>query len=352
MAGQRKSPLEFSVEDLDRELIARGAQIPEKKLFKFKDREGTPERDVIMSRTKEIYETPPPTNESLAGISTWDLVKILLFKTGSIIPSTRGIWSDDLMDCYELTDEPIKNNADCTAIICLKDNLTDKKNGFSTLKVKNYGKTFNLCDAEPFYDQPISAGISFSGFLVKENVIAAAGHCVNKNNLTDLRIVFGYKMLDPTTPVTQVSNENIYKGVRIIHKVLNHTGNKSDWALVKLDRKVVGPSVPKLSGKRIFSDQPVYVIGHPVGLPLKYTAGASVRDAHETYFVANLNIYSGNSGSPIFNRDTNEVIGMVVRGYNRDFRWTGKCWLSIGRRSGIYGDGAHCTRVSEFIKYC
>ena len=47
MAGYRKSPIEFSVEDLDRELIARGAKVPDEKKFKFKDRDGTPERGIL-----------------------------------------------------------------------------------------------------------------------------------------------------------------------------------------------------------------------------------------------------------------------------------------------------------------
>ena len=54
MADQRKSPLEISVEELDRELIAKGAQTPGKKQFKFKDKEGTPERTVIMTGVREL----------------------------------------------------------------------------------------------------------------------------------------------------------------------------------------------------------------------------------------------------------------------------------------------------------
>jgi hypothetical protein len=43
MAGRRKDQVEFTIEDLDRELIARGAQIPREVLFRFKDIEGTPD---------------------------------------------------------------------------------------------------------------------------------------------------------------------------------------------------------------------------------------------------------------------------------------------------------------------
>lgn len=347
MADQRKSLLEFSVEELDQELIARGAQTPAKKQFKFKDREGTPEINAIMTGIQELYETTPPPNEALAHISTWDLARILIFKTRGSMDFTRGPWSDDLMDWHEIMDQKIKKNANCVAAIMLKKDLIDEKNGFSTMRVKNYGEAFNLCKAEPFRDQPVAAGRLCSGFLVKKDVIAISGHCVETKTVTDLRIVFGYKMLDPYKAVTQVPDENIYKGVKIIQKVLNRKVNWSDWALVQLDREVEGWEVVSLSNDEIVCDKPVYVMGHPMGLPLKYAAGASVRDnSHEANFTANLNIYMGNSGSPVFDLHTHEVIGMVVKGEMRDFRWTGKGWMSIK-----YSDGknAGCTRVSEFI---
>jgi V8-like Glu-specific endopeptidase len=346
MADQRKSPLEFSVEELDQELIARGARTPGKKQFKFKDIEGTHERNAIMTGVQELYQTPPPPNEALAHISTWDLAKILIFKTRSAMDFTRGAWSDDLMDGYEITDEQINQNAGCTAAICMKEGLIDENNGFSTLKVKNYGKTFNMCDFEPFSHQPVTTGWLYSGFLVKEDIIATATHCLNEENVTDLRIFFGYKMVDSTTPMTTFSNDDVYHGNKIIHKVYNLGGNGPDWALVKLDRKVVGQTVARLSTGEISCDQEVYVIGHPLGLPMKYAAGVYVGDIYETSFIANLNIYSGNSGAPVFDLHTHEVIGMVVKGKKRDFRWTGNCWISVeypeGKRAG-------CTRVSEFI---
>jgi hypothetical protein len=346
MAVQRESPLEFTVEDLDRELIARGAQTPGKKQFKFKDREGTPQRNAIMTGVRELYETPPPPNEALAHISTWDLAKILIFKTRSTMDFTRGAWSDDLTDGYEITDEQINQNADCTAAICMKDSLIDANNEFSTLKVKNYGETFNLCDIEPFSHQPLAAGIMFTGFLVKDDVIATAGHEVNERNVTNLRILFGYKMVDSTTPMTTFANDNIYQGTKIIRRVHHPGGNGPDWALVKLDRKVVGQTVARFSTTEISCDQAIYVIGHPLGLPMKYAAGAYVGDVDKTSFMANLNIYSGNSGAPVFGLHTHEVIGIVVKGEKRDLRWTGNCWISV---EYLEGKKTQCTMVSEFI---
>jgi V8-like Glu-specific endopeptidase len=63
-----------------------------------------------------------------------------------------------------------------------------------------------------------------------------------------------------------------------------------------------------LSEKPLYLNQPVYILGHPCGLPLKYSAGAQVRGIDESFFSADLNVYCGNSGSPVIDRDTHEVI--------------------------------------------
>ncbi len=355
-----ESLFEYTVEELDRELLARGARVDAENRFKFKDKEGTPERDAIMAQVKKLYDSNETLslNEDLHHISTWELTKILMYKTGKIeINGARGTWgTDERMDFYEITDNQIKKNAACTAAICKKDSLLTNKKGFSTLKVKNYGKTFNLCDCEPFQQQSIFAGPMCTGFLVKEDMIVTAAHFVNEKNVIDLRIVFGFKMMDATSAVIQVPNKNIYQGVKLLNRVykrMDTGGSGSDWALVKLDRKVVGQSVATLSTKGLSCGQGVYVIGHPVGLPLKYAPGAHIMDISGAYFPADLDVYSGNSGSPVFDSDTHELLGMVVRGDNRDFRWTGNGWLSvIYPNRDTYSTGAQCTRVSEFSEYC
>jgi V8-like Glu-specific endopeptidase len=382
MEYREKSPYECSVEELDRELIARGARIPERQRFLFDDREGTPARDAAMAQVKKFYRQAASLSPdaSLRHISTWELARALVYMTEGVpLDHTRAIsGSDDRKDIFQLknnpADEPIKKNARSAAAICMEEDLSHQDNRYSTLEHKNYGKTFNLCRPEPFYQQPVAAGHLFSGFLVKEDVIATAGHCVDENNVKSTRIVFGFRMKDSEAAVTRVPNKDIYKGVKIIRRYHNRMGNGSDWALVKLDRNVKGRQPVKFPETEISTGQPVYVIGHPCGLPLKYAAGAEVRKIEAAYFVADLDIYAGSSGSPIFDKNTHEVIGMVVRGYHRDFRWTGNCYISVklpppamnllnkkllqGVQGGGFleksppGAGAECTRVSEFIEYC
>lgn len=256
---------------------------------------------------------------------------------------------DKRLDIFGIEDEQVKKNADCVAAICSKYNFINTDIEFSILKVRRYREAFNLSTKEVFHDQPIIATVGGTGFLVAEDIIATAGHCAKKFNVTDLRVVFGFKMADSSTPVIRISNDNIYKGVELVHYSYNPKCIGLDWALVKLDRKIEGQTVAALSKRDIFCDQPVYVMGYPYGLPLKYAPGAKVLNVEETHFGADLDVYSGSSGSPVFDTITHEVIGMVVKGHFRDFRWTPDGYVSvIYSKSDINFKGPQCIRVSQF----
>jgi V8-like Glu-specific endopeptidase len=154
----------------------------------------------------------------------------------------------------------------------------DNQNGESRLQTTNFGDSQNLCESEKFREQPI--GAFCSGFLVGPDLIVTAGHCVkNANDLTSTRFVFGYRMENENQAKTTVSNSDIYKGKEIVGR-RQDLGNGSDWCIVRLDRPVENHSHfqnIRKSGK-IPDAARVHVIGHPVGLPLKYAGGAWVRD--------------------------------------------------------------------------
>ena len=182
-----------------------------------------------------------------------------------------------------------------------------------------------------------------------EEVIATAAHFVNEKNLMDIRFVFGYFMQDSITPIIKVPNENIYKGVEIPQRVHNPDG---DWVLVKLDRKVSDREIARLSNKRVFYEQPIYIIGYPCGLPLKFAPGAIVENYTDSYFRTDLDIYSSSSGSPVFCAQTHEIIGIVSRGRPTDLKWTGNCWISFSYpNNSLDSSKSQCTRTTRFIKY-
>jgi hypothetical protein len=251
---------------------------------------------------------------------------------------------DDRQDLFQVTDQSILDSGDSVVSLWNVASVVDNGNGASTLITQNYGASQNLCSGEPFRNQPV--GAFCSGFLVAPDIIATAGHCVDTGNVATTRFVFGYRMTDATNAQIVVDNGEIYRGTSLIGRRLTTGG--TDWALVRLDRQVANHRIATIRrAGMIPNNQAVYVIGHPSGLPIKYAPGANVRDnSPAEFFVANLDTYGGNSGSPVFNVNTHEVEGILVRGEN-DFVQSGTCMVSlVCPNTGCRGEDV--TRTVEF----
>jgi len=187
-----------------------------------------------------------------------------------------------------------------------------------------YGESNNLCKTEKFYDQLAPAFCS--GFLVADNIIATAGHCVQDADFCkDARFVFDFSIDSKGRDPHTVKIEDTYGCKKVLHEEVDGSG--ADFALVELDRPVVGRTPVRFTSAAPKVGDSVFVIGHPVGLPAKIAGGAKVRRNTPGYFVANLDTYGGNSGSAVFNGTTNEVAGILVRG-ETDFIRRGACNVS------------------------
>jgi len=169
----------------------------------------------------------------------------------------------------------------------------------------------NICASERFSDQITAANCS--GFLVAEDVLITAGHCIeDQSDCDNFRWVFGYQVAADGKLAKMTAND-VYECKKIIGRELNDTGG--DFAVIKLNKKVANrtPMKLNLAGKPQLADE-VIVLGHPTGLPQKIAGGAEVRKLEDIFFKANLDTYGGNSGSPIINARTYEVEGILVRG--------------------------------------
>ena len=243
-------------------------------------------------------------------------------KSETVTPAKAKVvyGADDRRDLFEERSPVLRNLASSTVALVNARDLSPLNNGDFEIQGSDFGASYGLCESERFYEQKATAYCS--GFLVAPDIIMTAGHCMSTaDDCSDTKFIFDFAYFAPGVPPLVAQKDNVYGCQSIIHSEAN--GRGADFALIQLDRPVIGrtPLALRSSGQ-IQDKDPLVVIGHPSGLPTKIADGASVRDSSpQGYFIANLDTYGGNSGSAVFNAQTFEVEGILVRG-EADFEWT------------------------------
>lgn len=262
----------------------------------------------------------------------------------SAYSSTKVIYGEDnRIDWYEINDSAHRELARSTAAMISTDKL---KTSSADLIIN--GKTLlerGMCQSERFANQMTAANCS--GFLVGEDLLVTAGHCItgqsacNKNSW-----VFDYRLEFEGDKANIVSKESVYKCTEIIERSQSFW-TKDDYALIRLDRKVTDRRALNFrKSGTIEVGSPLMVIGHPTGLPMKLADGANVRELKNKFFKANLDTYGGNSGSAVFNTETLQVEGILVRG-DTDYVSKDGCKVSyeVGQDEGRGEDVTYITNI-------
>jgi hypothetical protein len=245
--------------------------------------------------------------------------------------------SDDRCDEYEVWDPDVLAAGRAVAMIVPPDHLIDNADGTFTLFSGSMAEMHAmrtgrlLCPEERFRDQPAPG--TATGFLVAPQILATAGHVVSFPDIYGLHdlVVFDFVMVDANTASMTVRPEQLY-GMK---KVLAYNDGIPDWALVQLDRPVTGrvPLPLRRQGRVADDADDLLVIGHPLGLPRKYSGGAKVLSNSEAaFFETDPDVNAGNSGSPVLSQSNLQVEGILFSG-NEDFvpsaAYQGRCDCSL-----------------------
>ena len=191
---------------------------------------------------------------------------------------------------------------------------------------KKFKEQLDFCSEEPFINQPAPGWCS--AFLVSNNVVATAGHCLtDENSCENMAFIFEYTV-QQASKNSYIPSENIFRCKKIIKKEYSPFSS-IDFALLELDKKIETRNPLKLNTDSPTSQNAeVFTLGHPNGLPLKIADNAYIiNNSDPIFFTANLDTFRGNSGSPVFNKSTGKVEGMLVRG-NQDFILDNGCYRS------------------------
>ncbi len=273
--------------------------------------------------------------------------------------NTKAIYGVDdrqFVDCE--SSQKIREISKSVAMIIEKKNI--KQNDHTTKFFADSLSVQNICSEERFAKH-LSAGVC-TGFLVGPDLLASAGHCfLDKLDCQNQLIVFNILVKNEVEDGIIIPNENIYECKEIVSQFYD-SSNIMDFVVIRLKRKVHEAKVLKMrtSGELSLKDK-VFMIGHPLGIPLVVTRSTKILDNSGPHsFSAELDSFSGNSGSPVINSKTFKVEGILVRG-EEDFvqNQSLQCYHSIvynlesreSTASQNKSQGESVTRISDILPF-
>lgn len=205
----------------------------------------------------------------------------------------------------------------------LRKSEVSLQNGFFNLPITTLKSSMGVCSSEKFSSQRVA--VECTGFLISPDTLVTAGHCMQDAN----DCAAHYWAFDFQHTTQRLAESQVFECDKIVAQALNAT---DDYAVIKLKKAALGRTPLVLrSGGSISSSDSLAVIGHPSGLPMKIADKGKVRSINEgkNFFVAELDTYGGNSGSPVINTQTLQVEGILVRGEN-DYKYDSRlgCYKS------------------------
>jgi len=173
-------------------------------------------------------------------------------------------------------------------------------------------------DLRRFIDQPRVGDCT--SFLVGPDLMMTAGHCIQSaEECRNTQVVFDFFKPEITTKSVTIPSSSIYRCAELVDQNFSASEtHPNDYAIFRLDRPVHERTPLSLSDAPITTllNHPVSTLGFPRGVFMKATDHGQVLalDSGNASFRTNLDTFSGNSGSPIFDDTTGKVIGILISG--------------------------------------
>ena len=191
-----------------------------------------------------------------------------------------------------------------------------------------------VCENEPYLNE-VSIG-DCSGVLIKPNIVATAGHCVDKHIWNkswffnyqqgdDLNNKIAYKVkhiifqdfnmikASYSPRLQKINKQRIAKHMPPLPADIYNYSMYRDIALLKLDKRVPTFSAVNINFDPFIKGKKAISIGYPLGISLKYgDSGTLIAMGNAYYMVSTIKTLKGNSGGPLYDLETGELIGITV----------------------------------------
>jgi hypothetical protein len=194
----------------------------------------------------------------------------------------------------------VKKQVESIACLVLKDFLVEKDDGWQfhpltpTLS-RHVERQFQAEGAsfggqEPFRDE-LAPGFG-TAFLVGKRLVMTAAHCVciensntlNSNLIEQARLIFGFHEVKKNPSDYFFSKKQVYRIKKVVaHQFIkirdkNHDYIEwTDWALLELTEEAPFTPLRMNMTEKVADKIELYMLGHPCGLPLKFTGNGFVQ---------------------------------------------------------------------------
>lgn len=264
---------------------------------------------------KKIHLWKKSDKKKVEHLSTKQLVE-------QIQASTASIYDEDNITTVGETVRPSthdanfinKINQQSESVCILIDRHSLKEYDENHYKI-NFLKSFTeenpeICIPFNFGDEARLSGST--GFLIADNIIITVEHALDCSNYTDKRIIFNFNT-SMSKGKGVIPKSDVYFIKRIIDQRYNPGNSYRDSTIAELDRPRASSS-PLIydNTSNITNGAELYMLGHPLGLPLRLSSnGKVIDDSNKTMIRCDLDSFKGNSGSPVFSKETGNVIGIL-----------------------------------------
>jgi hypothetical protein len=224
---------------------------------------------------------------------------------------------DDRLEYFQLDDPDARVLMEQSLVALMPDVLARSLTRGNPELLSTWGENNNLCEDEPFGDQPAAAFCS--GVLVDWDLVLTSGHCVDVFPLSRIRAAFGFYFREPGE--LALTNRDVYGVAEVLtaRDDQSQGSGRLDYAWLRLAEPVRAPHAPAPVRARLPEvdlGDTIITINAGGGVPFKHDGGGRVRDLRASlndYFVADTDTSEGSSGGPAFNEDL-VLVGTLARG--------------------------------------
>lgn len=161
---------------------------------------------------------------------------------------------------------------------------------------------YGMCAQQEIAQVPTS--FFCSGVFLGSRYILTASHCIEDTKCSDFAMI---RNAQPYQFQFGADRKDVFS-CKHIHHIHGY-----DLALIETNETYEGPYPQMPALKTAAPEQQIFMLGHPLGIPLYLTRGQIEKTKKDRY-IARISAFEGNSGSPVFSQSTGNLIGVLVEG--------------------------------------